>query len=357
NPTAATISSSGLATGVGTGTTQITAALGGVTSPGDTLTVTAATLVSIAVTPVNPSIAKGTSQQFKATGTYTDNSTQDLTSQATWESSNPTAATINSSGLATGVGTGTTQITAALSGVTSPGDTLTVTAATLVSIAVTPVNPSIAKGTSQQFKATGTYTDNSTQDLTSQATWESSNPTAATINSSGLATGVGTGTTQITAALSGVTSPGDTLTVTAATLASIAVTPVNPSIAKGTSQQFKATGTYTDNSTQDLTSQATWVSSNPAAATINSSGLATGVGTGTTQITAALSGVTSPGDTLTVTAATLVSIAVTPVKPSIAKGTSQQFKATGTYTDNSTQDLTSQATWVSGTPAVATITS
>src|SRR5208283_3509071 len=203
---------------------------------------------------------------------------------------NPTAATISSSGLATGVGTGTTQITAALSGVTSPGDTLTVTAATLQSIAVTPVGPSIAKGTSQQFKATGTYTDNSTQDLTSQATWESGTPTVATITSAGLATGVGTGTTQITAALGGVTSPGDTLTVTTATLQSIAVTPVGPSIAKGTSQQFKATGTYTDNSTQDLTSQATWVSSNPAAATISSSGLATGVGTGTTQITAAMGG-------------------------------------------------------------------
>ena len=39
------------------------------------LTVTAATLVSIAVTPANPSIAKGTTQQFTATGTYTDSST------------------------------------------------------------------------------------------------------------------------------------------------------------------------------------------------------------------------------------------------------------------------------------------
>ena len=355
--TVATITSNGVATGAGTGTSQITAALSGVTSAADTLTVTPAALVSIAVTPGNPSIAKGLSQQFKATGTYTDNSTQDLTTQATWTSGTSTVATITSDGLATGAGTGTSQITAALSGVTSPADTLTVTPAALVSIAVTPGNPSIAKGLSQQFKATGTYTDNSTQDLTTQVTWTSGTSTVATITSAGLATGAGTGTSQITAALSGVTSPADTLTVTPAALVSIAVTPGNPSIAKGLSQQFKATGTYTDNSTQDLTTQATWTSGTSTVATITSAGLATGAGTGTSQITVALSGVTSPVDTLTVTPAALVSIAVTPGNPSIAKGLSQQFKATGTYTDNSTQDITTSVTWTSGTSTVATITS
>ncbi len=40
-------------------------------------------LVSIAVTPANPSIAKGLSEQFRATGTYSDHSTQMLTSQVT----------------------------------------------------------------------------------------------------------------------------------------------------------------------------------------------------------------------------------------------------------------------------------
>ena len=51
-----------------------------------TFGVSGASLLSIAVTPANPSIAKGLTQQFKATGTYTDTSTQDLTSQVTWSS-------------------------------------------------------------------------------------------------------------------------------------------------------------------------------------------------------------------------------------------------------------------------------
>src|SRR6202030_1773288 len=158
-----------------------------------------ASLVSIAVTPASPSIAMGATQQFTATGTYSDNSTQNLTSSVTWSSTNVAVATITSAGLATGVGTGSTTISAvsgSISGITN----LTVTAPVLVSIAVTPANPSIAKNATQQFTATGTYSDNSTQNLTSSVTWSSTNTAVATITSAGLATGVGTGSTTISAA-------------------------------------------------------------------------------------------------------------------------------------------------------------
>jgi trimeric autotransporter adhesin len=85
---------------------------------------------------------------------------------------------------------------------------------TLVSIAVTPASPTIRQGLKQQFKAMGTYSDSSTLDLTSQATWASATMTVATIVPGGLATGVGVGTSQITAAFDGVTSnPPATLTV------------------------------------------------------------------------------------------------------------------------------------------------
>ena len=54
----------------------------------------APTLNSIAVTPANPSIGTGVTQQFTATGSYSDGSTQNMTSQATWTSSSPSVATI-----------------------------------------------------------------------------------------------------------------------------------------------------------------------------------------------------------------------------------------------------------------------
>jgi uncharacterized protein YjdB len=287
----------------------VTNAKGSITSAAATLTVKAA-LQSIAVTPASPSIKAGTTQQFKATGTYSDNSTNDITTAVIWNSTNAAAATIGAStGLATGVAAGTTQITATQGAVVSPNDALTVTAApTLQSIAVTPASPSIAAGATQQFKATGTYSDSSTKDITTTVTWNSSNAAAATIGAStGLATGVAAGTTQITAMLGAVVSPNDALTVTAAapTLQSIAVTPASPSIKAGATQQFKATGTYSDSSTKDITTTAAWNSTNAAAATIGAStGLATGVAAGTTQITATQGAVVSPADTLTVTAAT-----------------------------------------------------
>src|SRR5260370_29984986 len=98
-------------------------------------------------------------------------------------------------------------------GAVSGSTTLTVTAATLVSIAVTPANPSITKGSTQQFSATGTYSDGSTQNLTSTATWSSSAAGVATISTAGLATAVGTGSTTIQATLGALFS-STTLTVT-----------------------------------------------------------------------------------------------------------------------------------------------
>ena len=73
---------------------------------------TAATLLSIAVTPSNPSIVNGTTAQLTATGAYSDNSTRDLTTQVIWSSSDNTKATVSSTGLVTAIATGSTTLTA-----------------------------------------------------------------------------------------------------------------------------------------------------------------------------------------------------------------------------------------------------
>jgi urocanate hydratase len=353
--------SQGLASSAAPGSTVISAASGQI-SGSSTLTVTSATLVSIAVTPANPSIADGLSEQFTATGTYTDNSTQNLTTQVTWASSNTSVSTISnaggSQGLASSAAAGNTTISA-VSGAISGSTTLTVTSATLVSITVTPSNPSIAAGLSEQFTATGTYTDNSTQNLTTQVTWASSNTSVSTISnaggSQGLASAAAAGSTTISAT-SGAISGNTTLTVTSASLVSITVTPANPIIADGLREQFTAIGTYTDNSTQNITTQVNWSSSNTNVASVggSSQGLAAAANAGSTTISAT-SGSISGSTSLTVTSATLVSIAVTPATPNIAEGLSEQFTATGTYSDNSTQNLTTQVTWVSSNTSISTI--
>jgi Bacterial Ig-like domain (group 2) len=180
------------------------------------------TLTSVSVTPSNPSIAINATEQFTATGNYSDGSTANLWSSVTWASSNQATATVSETGVATGVGAGNATITASLSGVTG-STTLTVTAKgapTLTAIAVTPSDPSFANGSTQQFTATATYSNSTTANVTSSVTWSSSNTSVATIPPGGLATGQGGGTTTISAAMSGVQG-STTATVTVSGTANI----------------------------------------------------------------------------------------------------------------------------------------
>jgi hypothetical protein len=116
-------------------------------------------------------------------------------------------------------------------------------AVTLKSIAVTPTSPAIVKGDTQQFTATGTYSDGSTKNITTSVTWASGTTSVATISAGGLATGAGVGMSNITASLSGVTSPADALTVTASAGPPTVVS-VSPSSGSGLTQTF--TGVYSD---------------------------------------------------------------------------------------------------------------
>jgi 6-phosphogluconolactonase (cycloisomerase 2 family) len=316
NPAVASITtavgSGGLATGVGPGTTQVSASLGGVIGSTN-LTVTAAVLVSIAVTPANSSIPKGTVQQLTATGTYSDNSTQVLTATVTWGPATSNIATVSNAagsvGKATALSLGTITVTATLGGVT--GSTmLTVTPAVLVSIAVTPANASIANSTTQQLTATGTYSDSSTQNLTTQVTWAPTTGAVATVSnaagSQGLATALNPGSVTVTATL-GTTVGTTALTVTGAALVSIAVTPTTATIRINGTQQYIATGSYSDLTTQVITALVTWNSATVATATISnaagSNGLATGLAQGTTVITAALGTINSNANPATLTVA------------------------------------------------------
>lgn len=245
-----------------------------------------ASLVSIALSPQNPSIAKGSTQQFTATGTLSNGAVQDLTSSVTWLSSNTKVGTITTSGLATGVGIGSTTIEAT-SGSISASTGLMVLSPVLTSLTVTPANARIAAGSKQQFTATGIYSDGSVQNLTNAVVWSSSNAKVAAIAAGGLATALSAGNVNIQASLGSV--GGSTqLTVTPPVLVSITVTPASVGILVGNTLQYSAIGTYNDGSAQDVTSSASWSSSNTAAATVNATGLATGVAPGNTTIQALL---------------------------------------------------------------------
>ena len=180
-------------------------------------------IISIEVNPSPPasfpSIEVGQNQQFNAVGTFDDGSPPaDITESVVWNSSNTLVATIDSVGQATGISEGTADITATKDGVTSDPVTLTVTPSTITLESITissDCDSSILIGETCPFSATGTYSDESTADITSDADWFSSNEEIAIINAQGVATGMDEGTVEIHASIQEVTSSPAILEVTA----------------------------------------------------------------------------------------------------------------------------------------------
>lgn len=185
----------------------------------------AATLQSISVTPLNPSLAVNFDQQFTATGTYSDSSTKNITTLVSWSSSSAVVATVDmSTGLATPAGgatSGQTTLVTATSGALTGASTLTLaSAATLNSIAVTPQNRSVALNSTLQLTATGTYSNSRTKDVTSSVTWSSGASGIATVGAgTGLVTPAGTigQSAVITASSGGVTPATSTVRLAGAT--------------------------------------------------------------------------------------------------------------------------------------------
>ena len=214
NPAVASIDSSGFAIGILAGGSTITATAGVVNSNPASLTVTPSSITSISLSPLSQSIQTGQTQQFLATAKDV-NGNSIPNAAFTWILSQPAIARITSSGLATGLLPGATTITATSGGVSSNSSTLTVTQATVNSITVTPPTASIQAGETQQYVATAKDVGgNPIPGLVFG--WNSSDPTVASIDSTGIATaGLSGGTTLITASAEGVTSSAVQLQVTA----------------------------------------------------------------------------------------------------------------------------------------------
>ncbi|MDE2999461.1 MAG: Ig-like domain-containing protein, partial [Gemmatimonadota bacterium] len=152
-------------------------------------------------------------------------------------------------------------------------------------VTVSPSSASIEEGGTQQFSATA-YDSVDVEISGKTFIWSSDSASVATVDSSGLATGLDAGSTTITATLDGVYGTA-TLTVTEPppAVARVTVSPSSVSIEEGGTHQFSATA-YTSDNTMISGKTFAWTSSSASVATINASGLATGVDAGSTTITA-----------------------------------------------------------------------
>uniref|UniRef100_UPI0018DD5F6D Ig-like domain-containing protein n=1 Tax=Aeromonas tecta TaxID=324617 RepID=UPI0018DD5F6D len=200
-------------------------------------------------------------------------------------------ATVNTTGLATALAAGPATISVSLNGISATAY-LNVTAATLTAIQLTPATSSIASRLTQQYIAQGTYSDNTSADISNMVAWHSSDTTVATVNTAGLATTLIAGSTTISASLNGITTFAH-LDVTAATLTAIQLTPATASIVAGLTQQYTAQGTYSNNLSVDISSMVAWHSSDTAIATVDTTGLATTLTAGPATISVSLDGISA----------------------------------------------------------------
>ena len=353
-------------TGVHPGTATITATYQGKTATA-TVTVVDTTLQSISIQTVAP-VPVGQTVNLVATGVFADGSKQDVTSQATWTSSDPTIASVGDTattkGQVTGVAAGTVTVTATIQTSTGPVSgtvQITVVAKKITSIGITPAQPILQKGVTQAFKATAVYDDNSTGDVTQQATWSTDDASVlsvvATGATAGLATAKAAGSTTITATV-GAVSGQTSVRVTAPPLTSITVNPATATMSVNTTRQFTAQGTYADSSTADLTDSVTWSTGLATIISVSNAagtrGLVTALAVGTDNVVASMSGIVGMA-TVTVSVIPLVSIAVTPNPLTLPQNLTLPLKATATYGDQSTQDVTTSATWTVADSSVATV--
>ncbi len=326
-------------------------------------------LTAIEVSPSEASVPAGLQQSYTATGVYSDGSREDLSASAIWASAEPTIASVDNSGVATGITPGTTRISASVDGVSGDAE-LTVTDAVAQVLQILPPAATIPINTTQDYRAYAVYSDGRVENVTFSAEWVLENdsgilaayepgaaPVAREIDDFGTAIGVAVGEDELVASFEGLSS-SSSITVTEPTLESISVTPQDETTPQGTLVAYTATGNYSDGSTANLTKVVTWSSSESAVATISNTdptrGIASALAAGATEIVASFEGL-SDQTSLTVLDDNIVRIDVLPPRAVIDVGQSLQYQAIAVTESGRSLDVTSGAEWVSQQESVASI--
>jgi uncharacterized protein YjdB len=315
------------------------------------------TLAAVSVSPASASLAKGTSRDLVATAVYTNNTKKDVTAEAAWAVSDGAVLSVLSPGVAKAMAVGAATVSATFEG-KSGNATLTVTAAEVVSLAVTPFQIELPKGVPGRLTAMARMTDDTVQDVTRDATWSTSASEVAVCTSCGQVETRAEGDVTVTASFAGKQA-SSRLTVTAAQMVSLELQPATASVPKGMTEQMIAIGHFTDDSTQDLTEHVTWCTLDGEVASISnaqgSRGLVSALAPGSTEICAVYCNTWHATAQLTVTPAVPVSATISPPEERVPKGLSTEFRVSAVFSDGSSRDLTGEAVWESSDEQIATV--
>lgn len=352
------VNAAGLAVAKSSGSASVTAALDGQQGSA-MLTATEATVRQLAFMPGSLTLGVRASAAFHLVATFSDGSTSDVTSQATFASSNGAVAAVSSTGVrgvVAGLSAGTADITARFQSVSATAP-VTVTAAAVQSLDLTPRTLTLAGPGAVSIRARATYTDGSQADVTEQALWSSGDAAIAAVSNvagaRGQVRGLGGGVTVIRAELAGVRGQAD-VTVQAAVVSSLEIAPAMVSVEAGRTTQLRALAWFSDNSTRDVTQQATWTSLTPMVAAVSTRGFVRGLVNGTATVQVTFQGQTATG-TVRVEPPSLVQLSISPGAMTVPLGLPAGFEAIAAYSDGTAMPVTDQVQWTSSNPAVAEV--
>ncbi len=275
----ATASGSGLVTAAGNGTATITATAGAVSG---SATVSVAQMVSsTSVSAAGDTLVEGDTVHLSAEAVDSNGHAVDG-AEFEWASSDTLVATVDDSGLVTGVAAGEAEITATSSGATGRAQVIVV-APVPTTVAVTPDSVVFtAIGQTEQLSAE--VRDQIGRPMVGvAASWSSSDTTIAAVDSAGLVTAAGIGVATVAATVGEVS--GAAFVTVEQSAGSVIVSPRADTIAPGDPLRLLAEA-YDENGHPVESAQFSWSSSDVSVARVDGSGVVTGVAEGTATITA-----------------------------------------------------------------------
>ena len=277
----AMVDGSGLVTAAGNGTATITASAGG--ASGEAVVTVMQSPGSVAVLPAEATIGALGDTLRLAAEAFDANGRAVAGAEFSWESSDDAVATVDGSGLVTAAGNGTATITASAGG--ASGEAVVTVMQSPDSVAVLPAEATIGALGDTLRLAAEAFDANGRAVAGAEFSWESSDDAVATVDSSGLVTAAGNGTATITASAGGAS--GEAVVTVMQEVSAVAVTPEADTIAPGDTLRLAAEA-YDANGQRVAGAAFAWSSSDASVATVDGSGLVTGVGEGMARIAAAV---------------------------------------------------------------------
>lgn len=343
----AAVTQSGVISAIAAGVVVVTASSEG-KSGSVSIAISPPPVATVEIAPASDTLIVGAHLRLNATAR--DSKGNALSGRAiSWTSSVTSVATIDSSGLVTAIGAGSSSIAATSEG-KSASIAVIVIPPPVASISVTLAANTIVIGASTT--AIATLRDVGGTVLTARAiSWSTSTPSIATVDADGRITAIAAGVVYIIATSEGK-SAQTSLTVIPPPVATVGVSLTTSSIVPGSTSQ--ATATLKDVSGQVLSGRSVaWSTSASSVATVDANGLITAVSIGSATVTATSEG-KSGSASISVIPPPVATVAVSVTSAIVALGTTTT--ATVVLKDAKGVTLTGRiVTWASSAPSVATI--